>query len=424
MLALVLYALSTCDDQHAGFDPYLFPCSPLPAVNVKDRKSHRHWQEVIGFTFRFLDSPIYPGPRQYRIKGTLFASRGLIGRGTMVYRVASLEDNLKEDAVEDEALKICWPHRNRKLEGDTLECLRKRLPAQWHDHIPEVTYSATATAEDLRLPRVELLKLSAIKDFERKDRQLHILVMKIYKKLWEAGSVEEFMEIYLDCVECHHASYTKGRVLHRDLSENNLMFKTASDGPKKGILNDWDLASEVEDDNEIRVSNANHRTGTLPFMARDLLVNDPPLHLYRHDLESFFYILIWAALHYDFAAGTKISSDQVSITRTWNDDVFRRNRSAKNDFLKERKRLDEVIASARKGCEPLIPWITSIWRLFFIAERAEPIDGYDNEVAVEWDNVTLGGHLTFETFMKALGRKPRDDLEPLIRTSEISIHTH
>ncbi|KAG6843425.1 hypothetical protein H0H87_004701, partial [Tephrocybe sp. NHM501043] len=329
---------------------------------------------------------------------------------------------------EDEALKICWPHRNRKLEGDTLECLRKRLPAQWHDHIPEVTYSATATAEDLRLPRVELLKLSAIKDFERKDRQLHILVMKIYKKLWEAGSVEEFMEIYLDCVECHHASYTKGRVLHRDLSENNLMFKTAPDGLKKGILNDWDLASEVEDNNEIKLSNANHRIGTLPFMARDLLVNNPPSHLYRHDLESFFYILIWAALHYDFAAGTKISSDQVSITRTWNDDVFRRNRSAKYEFLKERKRLDKVIAAVRKGCEPLIPWIISIWRLFFITERTlanmEPIDGYDNEVAIEWDNSTLGGHITFETFMKALGRKPREDLEPLIRTSEISIRTH
>ncbi|KAG6812275.1 hypothetical protein H0H87_009886 [Tephrocybe sp. NHM501043] len=222
----------------------------------------------------------------------------------------------------------------------------------------------------------------------------------------------------------HHASYTKGRVLHRDLSENNLMFKTASNGSKKGILNDWDLASEVEDDNEIKLSNANHRTGTLPFMARDLLVTDPPPHLYRHDLESFFYILIWAALHYDFAAGTKISSDQVSITRAWNADVFRSNLTAKNEFLKERKRLDEVIAAVRKGCEPLVPWITSIWRLFFTAERAEPIDGYDNEVAVEWDNVTLGGHLTFATFMKALGRKPRDDLEPFIRTSEISIHTH
>ncbi|KAG6856235.1 hypothetical protein H0H87_006168, partial [Tephrocybe sp. NHM501043] len=201
LLALVLYALSACDDQHAGFDPYLSPCSPLPTVNAKDHKGDPHWQEVVGFTFKFPDSPIYPGPRQYRIKGTIFASRGLIGRGTMVYRVASLEDNLKEDAAEDEALKICWPHRNRKLEGDTLECLRKRLPARWHDHIPEVTFSATATAEDLRLPRVELLKLSAIKDFERKDRQLHILVMKLYKKLWEAGSPEEFMEIYLDCVE-------------------------------------------------------------------------------------------------------------------------------------------------------------------------------------------------------------------------------
>ena len=36
------------------------------------------------------------------------------------------------------------------------------------------------------------------------------------------------------------------------------------------------------------------RTGTGPFMALDLLLyRQPPVHLYRHDLESFFWVLVW-----------------------------------------------------------------------------------------------------------------------------------
>lgn len=32
-------------------------------------------------------------------------------------------------------------------------------------------------------------------------------------------------------------------------------------------------------------------TGTVPFMAVDVLFNNE--HTYRHDLESFFYVLLW-----------------------------------------------------------------------------------------------------------------------------------
>lgn len=38
-------------------------------------------------------------------------------------------------------------------------------------------------------------------------------------------------------------------------------------------------------------------------MALDLLDPVPPVHLYRHDLESLFYVLIWAAVHYDIGGG-------------------------------------------------------------------------------------------------------------------------
>ncbi|PCH43915.1 hypothetical protein WOLCODRAFT_138673 [Wolfiporia cocos MD-104 SS10] len=43
-----------------------------------------------------------------------------------------------------------------------------------------------------------------------------------------------------------------------------------------------------------------HRTGTGPFMAIDLLTRGPrPLHRYRHDLESFFFLLAYVCAAFD-----------------------------------------------------------------------------------------------------------------------------
>ncbi|KAJ7795014.1 hypothetical protein B0H14DRAFT_116794 [Mycena olivaceomarginata] len=64
-----------------------------------------------------------------------------------------------------------------------------------------------------------------------------------------------------------------------------LMFQRI-DGKLYGVLNDFDLAAFH--DGSVP-STSKQRTGTKPFMARDLLEHPPPRHLYRHDLESFLY---------------------------------------------------------------------------------------------------------------------------------------
>lgn len=55
----------------------------------------------------------------------------------------------------------------------------------------------------------------------------------------------------------------------------------------KGMLIDLDLA-QVKDS---RPSGARHQTGTMQFMAVEVLRTAD--HTYRHDLESFFYVLLW-----------------------------------------------------------------------------------------------------------------------------------
>lgn len=72
----------------------------------------------------------------------------------------------------------------------------------------------------------------------------------------------------------------------------------------KGVVNDWDMSSELGEDGFPIRRAAIHRLGTTPFMACDLLdeaVEWP--HYYRHDLESLPCILKWVVIHYDLRKG-------------------------------------------------------------------------------------------------------------------------
>ncbi|KGQ02072.1 hypothetical protein PAAG_11253 [Paracoccidioides lutzii Pb01] len=53
------------------------------------------------------------------------------------------------------------------------------------------------------------------------------------------------------------------------------------------MLIDLDLAKEVGSEQ----SGAHYQIGTMEFMAIEVLLNID--HTYQHDLESFFYVLIW-----------------------------------------------------------------------------------------------------------------------------------
>ncbi|KAG5638901.1 hypothetical protein H0H81_008961 [Sphagnurus paluster] len=390
-LAAVLYAIFTCDDKHAGFDPYMsFPPS-LPRIP-------QHQQDIIGGEISLPLPNGHAGPR-FRIKNVLFAYRGLIGRGTMVYQVTPVVDGVD---TEDQALKISWPSRNRCLEADTIKILREKIP-QWKDHLPDVSSSVTLTAEELELPRVQLLKQCSIEKFE--DRYLHMMVMTLYNNLWEVGSIEKFQIVFVDCVECHYHAYMAGRILHRDVSENNLMFKDAQDGTVKGVVNDWDMAGHVGSDDEVPLSTSKHRTGTIPFMARDLLVDEnetPPPHLYRHDLESFFYILVWAAFHYDFTNKERDVAIHPKI-RPWDAPELSYARTAKVALFAAVKEKIALFSNIPARSNPLLPWISSLWTVFHDGTTCENSKSH----LPGWDTKTLGGVVTFSTVMKALGRQPR-----------------
>lgn len=99
----------------------------------------------------------------------------------------------------------------------------------------------------------------------------------------------------------HASLFFTGRILHRDVSASNILYTPiplpidaatalAPPYPLNGFLIDLDYAIPYP---PTAASGAPHRTGTLPFMSIGVLSAEP--HTYRHDLESFLYVLLWVA---------------------------------------------------------------------------------------------------------------------------------
>ena len=80
-------------------------------------------------------------------------------------------------------------------------------------------------------------------------------------------------------------------IRHGDISVANMMWDKSE---KKGVLNDFDLAKLVS---HIKPTGQNEVTGTLPFMALELLTAEGMAGeiapLYRHELESFTWVFIY-----------------------------------------------------------------------------------------------------------------------------------
>ncbi|KAA8914377.1 hypothetical protein FN846DRAFT_763821, partial [Sphaerosporella brunnea] len=89
-------------------------------------------------------------------------------------------------------------------------------------------------------------------------------------------------------IEAHRHMYTQHQVLHRDVSNNNILLNPSGPG---GFPIDFDLAIFAD---RTGVTGASHRTGTFDFMARDVLLLLPNhQHTPLYDLESFFEVLLW-----------------------------------------------------------------------------------------------------------------------------------
>ncbi|KAG2113446.1 uncharacterized protein F5147DRAFT_46113 [Suillus discolor] len=190
--------------------------------------------------------------------------------------------------------KLFWPEEARQSEPEILEEVYKiaKDDPDVLGHVPEMVwfhkFEDTSTAIIRKALGID-------------DAGSQVLYIIVFRKLDPITTLsgEEFLLAWWEVVKCHRALWKRG-VHHCDISPSNLMGYRLR-GRFMSVLNDFDLSSIKESLSSIQDSPKGfERTGTVPFMALDLLMPGAGRveHVYRHDAESFIWVLTWICLRY------------------------------------------------------------------------------------------------------------------------------
>ncbi|KAJ7613919.1 hypothetical protein FB45DRAFT_818918 [Roridomyces roridus] len=362
--------------------------SDTPPAPPPNRNTKTAWDDL------YRDTKMTFGGWGLNLENILFQSHGLIGRGTVVVRAKVMKSPQRAKRNNgDVVVKWSWVPTTRRKEADFIKMARdaaasknpdmlKHLPALFCAHEADTSYKIFL--EDL--------------DTWYEARQLRIIVQEPLMPLNdEKLSPDKLAKAFKDTFKAYRCVVEYAKLIHRDISTGNLMYRLLDGGDVEGVLNDFDMAkSTVEDASN--TSTSRHRTGTKPFMARDLLVEEPPRHLPRHDLESFLYVLAFLVCE------TKGTLDH------W--------RFLSMEDLKTAKasRLSEGFPSVKPGYEDFATWLPQLEHIF--EDGSKRLTAAKRRVVVNAglkakgrppleeipmpDEETLDGTVTFDTFFASL----------------------
>ncbi|KAJ6539734.1 hypothetical protein B0H19DRAFT_371052 [Mycena capillaripes] len=305
-------------------------------------------------------------------------SHGIIGRGTVVSlaSVISAKDNGK-----NVILKWSWGQTSRTFEARIIEKAVQLAPTQLRLHLPYILHYKEVS--EMSPPfHHRLLTLLGSDVYEM--RIFRLLVMEPLLPISELGDEASLKGALQGIFNAYCWLVETAKILHRDLSIKNLMYRVV-DGRVYGVLNNFDLAQDLDIDTG---SISKQRTGTGPFIALDLFVPSPPVHLVRHDLESFFYVVLFLTVEENrslFAAWSRLPMEQL--------------KNAKAAALRAQL---PPLKGQFKGFRL---WLLDLKRILQNGFRAR----VDHQFALELSKLgrpapatfyeqTLGGHVTLDTF--------------------------
>ncbi|THH09009.1 hypothetical protein EW145_g2313 [Phellinidium pouzarii] len=341
------------------------------------------------------------GPHEFLIRDSLTGRRptGLTGKTSRV-DVSTCGTLDPSDHNRMYALKTSWPEDKRRNEADTIRLAKKVMDNLDKTKSFRERHGISGRYLPDCLPRVFLSEdiIDPIDGFKSRlgvilEKQIfRVIAFEQLYPIYMAVNVDIFKQLFFEIFQGHRFLFNCLRFIkHRDISVENLMYRKMPDGTFRGVLNDRDLTKVRK---ATGINPKGTRAGTQPFMSRDLLVPNPPDHLERFDWESMFYVLFWIACHY--IDGEDINPEAL---KDWLQHDMTMLRSAKrgafNSFLYEM-----TTAQFR----PLAKlWLNPLRKLFFDGYEAR--DNHKNEAGdaadkgetyPEFDNETLGGHVTYE----------------------------
>ncbi|PFH45847.1 hypothetical protein AMATHDRAFT_8584 [Amanita thiersii Skay4041] len=155
------------------------------------------------------------------------------------------------------------------------------------NHLPEVLHHENIKRDEAGVQGC-LAKYPEGRGVLYERRVLRILIMTGLFPITQLTATATLGPVIKDIFNCYRWSHDQMHVLYRDINLKNLMYRK-KDGKAYGVLLDLDMAIIIT--LEDRKPSSKQRIGTLPYMACDLLRPSPSKHVYRHDLESLFYII-------------------------------------------------------------------------------------------------------------------------------------
>ncbi|VDB85546.1 unnamed protein product [Peniophora sp. CBMAI 1063] len=304
---------------------------------------------------------LYDVPRSAEVKislhkNPLYHRYTLLGRGTLVLDIDRPEALLPAGDERGYVVKLSWPDSGRKSEFELIAHLLEACEgvSDIVDHLPRIVASRTHDDQSTRTIREILGIKSRERTARRRDETMQTIPIDAHRVLRSVVSEKlspaehlvgaEFLKVALDVALCHYLAWTKGNVHHRDISLANIMYKTNDQGEIVGVLNDWDLSTFAD-----ALHDGLERTGTIPFMAMELLLAEGVAghieHLYRHDLEALFWVLVWVCY-------------PVTTFSSWETGTYAQCRVNKGDYLNSGTHAK--ILPAWRGLESLLLGLT-IW---------------------------------------------------------------
>ena len=204
-----------------------------------------------------------------------------------------------------------------------------------------------------------------------------------------------------------------------------------------GVLTDYDLSSWTAKMNSNYVKTSQHRTGTPPYMAQELLKGTSSVHLYRHDVESLFYIMLLTGVRHTIWIPKGLKNPQIMrrgstglpYQHWFNEPRYRSLGSFKQTFFANQEAIE-----LSKEFEAFRPWLRALRHKFYLGFKLRPSNPEDEEsdpssvsededdpLSSEFDNETLGGKITYSTILSPVrrltGKLPglviRDPLSPI-----------
>ncbi|RPD55664.1 hypothetical protein L226DRAFT_617055 [Lentinus tigrinus ALCF2SS1-7] len=155
-----------------------------------------------------------------------------------------------------------------------------------------------------RQPTLEDFKQE--RNVTRYFRHYRVVVEEVCLGLEHFTTGKQLISIMRDCVKAHEGAATKTKILHRDISSNNILICPRVEPDEKGVLRvkwrgmlaDWELSKPIAGEDDVETARQVVRTGTWQYASAYILDNpEKPVQI-ADEIESFYHVTLHNALRY------------------------------------------------------------------------------------------------------------------------------